>query len=213
MSNVWSCPFCGANRNHFNTERNVLVCDTCGNEVQTEFEAGLQLKYEKDIALARQHLKVGNWNDAKRIISPYCVTRPADRLIYLLLLDAVTKQYTDYLLDNSPAKKEAAGYWDKLERLGCVNNVMIDYSNARIDHMERVKSVNARIMMFCIVLSSIVSLVDLCMIMAGTSGSLIFFLLSALGWYMSYRYYNKIKDKSSGLICNEEYSLTNPFMY
>ncbi len=213
MSNDWTCPFCGANRNHFNMERNVLVCDTCGNEVQTEFEAGLQLKYEKDIALARQHLKVGNWNDVKRIISPYCVTRPADRMIYLILLDAVTKQYTDYILDNSLLKKEAAGYWDKLERLGCINNVMVDYANARIDHMERTRSVNTQTMMLCIVLSSIVSLIDLCMIMTGTSGSFFFFLLSVLGWYVSYRYYSKTKDEVRGSVFNEGCSSTNPFKY
>lgn len=119
MSVSWTCPHCGGISNHFSRSRNALVCDSCGTKIQTETERNADIDYERKLALARQHLLVGNWEEAKGLIKPFCSSRPADKQLYLMLLMAETKGYSDYLMNNESNRREAFGYWDKLERKRC----------------------------------------------------------------------------------------------
>ena len=182
MNSSWICPQCGGNTNHFNPSRYCMVCDMCGTEVRSEAERNADIDFQKNIALAKKHLKVGNWEEAKRIVKPYASSKPDDKQVYLYLLVAVTKCFEDYLIDNPVAYAEASEYWDKLRRLGCINSAMVDYSNRRAAKITSLKNeLNAK-RSAIITINVIISLIAFCMMMCGEWMSILFIIVSVLGW-------------------------------
>ena len=140
MSATWICTVCGCNENRIHKTKGCLVCSSCGTEVRTEAERQEELNYQRNMVLAKNHLRVGNWDEAKRIVKPYANSRPSDKQVYLYLLVATTKCFEDYLIDNSAANQEAEMYWDKLRRLGCVNSAMINYAERRAAKLRAIKN-------------------------------------------------------------------------
>lgn len=182
MNNSWICPVCGGNSQHFNSNRCCIVCDTCGTEVRSDAQRNEDISFQQNMALARQHLQVGNWDEVKRIVKPYTRTRPAEKQVYLYLLAATTKCFEDYLLDNPAADAEAAEYWDKLVRLGCVNSAMRSYLERRA---EKVRARNFDFKDKCLILTiidSVLTLITISMIMFCGSISIIFIVLTIVGW-------------------------------
>lgn len=180
MNHGWTCPQCGGNSYHFSSSRGCMVCDTCGTEMWSEAERNEDLNYQKNMALARQHLKVGNWNEAKRLVLPYANSRPTDKQVYLILLAAVTKCYDDFLIEDPNARTEAAQYWEKLERLGCVNSAMVRYSQRRTDKVKALRTVIEGKRTAAIALDVIMVLVTLGLIMGGEGIAILFIILTAV---------------------------------
>lgn len=190
MSTAWVCPRCGCNSNHFSSSRCSLVCDSCGTEVKTEVERQEELDFQRKMALAKNHLRVGNWDEAKRIVKPYEHSRPADKQVYLYLLVATTKCFEDYLIEDTAARQEAEIYWDKLTRLGCVNSAMKDYVYERERKIKLLKDEFNEKKILIIVVDILLTSLALLMIISGKIISVLFIILSLVGWIHSYNWIN-----------------------
>jgi len=192
MSVSWMCPQCGGTTNHFSRARSALVCDTCGQVVQTEAERREDINYERTLSLARQHLQVGNWDEAKRLIKPFCSTRPTDKQLYLMLLMATTKGYSDLLVNNDAQRKEAAEYWDKLSRLGCINNTMKNYMRRRLQFINEENNIILAKKGVALGLSTLISIIALCMISASNDSGAFFIVLAIASWIISVKYIRRL---------------------
>lgn len=185
MDSSWICPRCGGNTSHFSSARSCLVCDMCGTEVRTDAERNADIEFQRNMVLAKRHLKVGNWEEAKRIVKPYESTKPDEKQVYLYLLVAVTKCFEDLLIDNQAKNAEAIEYWDKLKRLGCINTAMLNYSKRREEKIRAMREeLNAK-RSAIIIINIIVSMIAFCMTVCCASVSSLFIILSIIGWVYS----------------------------
>lgn len=191
MNNTWICPQCGGNSYHFSSSRCCLICDTCGTKVQSEAERSAELNFQKNIALARQHLRVGNWDEAKKLAKEYENSRPTEKQIYLILLAAVTKCYEDLLINDSEARSEALTYWKKLERLGCVNSAMISYSQRRAAKIKALETEMEVKRLSVIAFNLILTLITFGMIMSGKGIAILFIILTVVGWSQGNKWLRK----------------------
>lgn len=210
MSVSWTCPQCGGISNHFSRSRNALVCDTCGSIVQTEAERTEDINYERKLALARQHLQVGNWEEAKRLIKPFCSSRPADKQLYLMLLMAVTKGYSDYLINNEASRREAFDYWDKLVRLGCVNETMKSYARNRLQYIHEERNILSAKRGIAIGISVLISFIAICLLSTGSSDGTFFLVLAVAAWIISVKYMQKLSRNINITRSNNQRN-DNPF--
>ena len=185
MSTAWVCPRCGCNSNHFSSSKCSLVCDSCGTEVKTEVERQEELNFQRNMALARNHLKVGNWNEAKQIVKQYKQSRPADKQVYLYLLVATTKCFEDYLIDDSAACQEAEEYWDKLTRLGCVNSAMRNYADGRAAKIKLMKEEFGAKKILLITISIVLTILAFLTVICGVTISLFFIASAVVAWKYS----------------------------
>ena len=138
----WTCPHCGCTSNHYSAQRLAFVCDACGTPMRDENAERNRMAYDRSIALARDNLAVGNWETCISQVSPLCSQRPSDPQLYLILLAAKTKNYSDFLIDNPTERQQASIYWDKLRSLHCVNNAMAQYSLRRRQELQRRRDKN-----------------------------------------------------------------------
>ena len=210
MSGSWTCPHCGGTSNHFSRTRNALVCDVCGSIVQTDEERAADLNFERSMALARQHLQVGNWEEAKRLVKPFCSSRPADKQLYLMLLMAVTKGYSDYLIDNEISRNEASEYWDKLVRLGCVNETMKNYARRRLQYINDEKSILSAKKGIAIGISTLITFIAACILSTGNSDGSLFLVGAIVSWIVSFKYMKKI-SRNTGIVRSINQGSDNPF--
>ena len=191
MSATWICSKCGGNSNHFSTSKSALVCDSCGTEIRTDTERQEELNYQRNMALAKNHLKVGNWEDAKRIVKPYENSRPADKRVYLYLLVATTKCFEDFLLDNPSTSQEVDVYWDKLRRLGCINSAMVNYFDRRAAKLREIKEEYTIKKVLLIVISIVLTFIAFSLIVCGEVSGVLFVALAIVGWVHSTKWINK----------------------
>lgn len=191
MSTTWVCPRCGCNTNHFSSSKCSLVCDACGTEVRTEAEMQEELNFQRNMALAKNHLKVGNWDEAKRIVKPYEHSRPADKQIYLYLLVATTKCFEDYLLEDSVECQEAEIYWNKLTRLGCVNSAMRNYAEGRAAKLKMMKDEFIAKKALFIAISMLFTVLAFLALICGELISIFLIILAAIGWKHSFDWIKK----------------------
>jgi len=182
MSVTWVCSVCGCNSNHVSRTKGCLVCDSCGTEVRSEAEKQEELNYQRNMVLAKNHLKVGNWEEAKRIVKPYANSRPSDKQVYLYLLVATTKCFEDFLLDNPAANEEAEIYWDKLRRLGCVNSAMIKYSQRRAAKLRAIHDEVTIKKTVIIVINLVLTVMAGLLVACGEGIAIVFIILTIVGW-------------------------------
>ena len=128
MLDNWKCRMCGSRAYQFNPRSMRLACSECRSPISTAEEMKAKVQLEKTLAFAKQHLHVGNYSECRNLVLPLLDQYPADKRVYLMLLACSTKGYTDLHITDDEIRCEAAEYWDKLERLRCVNNAMIDYA-------------------------------------------------------------------------------------
>lgn len=193
MSDSWICLRCGCSSNHFSSSKGSLVCDSCGTEIRTEAERQEELNYQRNMALAKNHLKVGNWDEAKRIVKPYEHSRPADKQVYLYLLVATTKCFEDYLINNPVASEEAEIYWDKLSRLGCVNSEMVNYSERRAAKIRSIEEKFTAKKTLLITIDVVLSILTFSMMLCGEEISVLLVILTIVAWVHSVKWINKNK--------------------
>lgn len=191
MSTAWVCPRCGCNSNHFSSSKCSLVCDSCGTEVKTEVERQEELNFQRNMALARNHLKVGNWNEAKQIVKQYEHSRPADKQVYLYLLVATTKCFEDYLIDDSAACQEAEEYWDKLTRLGCVNSAMRNYADGRAAKLKLMREEFIARKSLLITISTVLTILAFLTLACGEIISIFFIASAVVAWKHSFDWIKK----------------------
>lgn len=132
MNGAWSCPVCGSRSRHYNRARLALVCDQCGRAVVDPEQELQRRQYDRAMQLAREHLRVGNWDQCRRTVQPWLDRYPAERLNYQLLLATATRGYTDLLLSDFQGAADARGYWEKLAALRGLNAAMTSYAARRI---------------------------------------------------------------------------------
>lgn len=150
MNNNWRCPQCGCNSYHYSHTRGNKVCDQCGHVIMSTQQMEENIAYDRNIALAKEHLRVGNWDDCIRLVKPLCAKRPADKQLYLILLASITKGYEDFLFCDTNRRKEACEYWRKLINLRCVNGAMKEYALRRRKKEEEMRNRDIAIIM-CII--------------------------------------------------------------
>lgn len=207
MSESMGCPHCGGTTNHFSRSRNALICDTCGSIVQTDAERAADVTFERNMALARQHLQVGNWDEAKRLIKPYCSSRPADKQLYLMLLMTVTKGYSDYLISNDTNRREAYDYWDKLTRLNCINETMRNYARKRLKYVYEEKSIIATKKAIAISVSILFSFIAICLLGTGEGDGVFFAILAIGAWIFTGNWIKKLNH--TGIFNRDKRTNTN----
>ena len=206
-----ACPQCGGTFYHFSQRKNKLICDTCGTVIQTEDERNADINYERNIALARQHLQVGNWEEAKRLIQPFCSSRPTDKQLYLMLLMAVTKGYTDYLVDNEAIRREAFEYWDKLVRLRCVNETMKRYARRRLQQINEEKCTMYTKIGIAVGVCILISLIAVCSLGAVSKEGFFVMLLAGVSWFYTVKFLKKISREAINIRSNNQRNDNNPF--
>lgn len=131
MNDRRMCSRCGCSSFHYSSREVRIICDQCGHPFYDPILDHQQQTYDRNLKLAREHLRVGNWDDSKNLVKPLCHHNPSDPQLYLILLASITQGYNNYLCDNIQEQKEAAVYWDKLVSLRSVNSVMRAYAQKR----------------------------------------------------------------------------------
>lgn len=184
MAEHWACPICGCSSKHYSPQYIRDVCDQCGRPVQDAAADQRRQSLDRTIAHAKDHLRVGNWDTCISLVEPLCSQAPADDRLYLILLAATTKGYTDYLLadSQSAAKSKAFTYWEKLYSLRVVNGVMQRYAAARRAELQRIRAKQwYRV-------AAILLGIGICLIVAGAASAFmcVLSLLGAagLGWLL-----------------------------
>lgn len=167
MSNEnWRCPRCGNTTKHYSSARLAEVCDLCGHPVEDHALVSQRQSYDRTMALAQQHLRVGNWKECRTMLQPLSGQNPADSRLYTMMFEALTCSYTDYLngISDTSARKEAEGCWDRLERLNKITSRMRTYASERkraceqrLLHDLHVGLVFAMLMAVCIIMIAFAS--------------------------------------------------------
>lgn len=195
MNSNLICPRCGGNILRFNPY-GYPICNECGTRIQTESERDAEIKYERDLGMARQYLQVGDWNKAKKLIKPYCDTHPTDKRLYVMLLVAETKCYTDYLINNYFSRIDAAEYWDKLLRCGYVDRSMRTYARNRYNYInDMIEKISTKCWIAgC--LAGILFIISGCLILAGEPICILWIVLTIIAGVVFFRLLIRKKDLS-----------------
>ena len=136
----WTCPHCGSHRKHYNSRRDLYVCDSCGSEDITPEIESRKVRYLRTVNQAKEHLSVANWASCLNLVRPLLNEYPRDEELYLLMLAAITRGYEDYLLYDSRACLDAAEIWEKLKRLHCINSVIQCYTEERCRKIQTMRN-------------------------------------------------------------------------
>ena len=131
MNNV--CSRCGGTNFHYNRKKMRMVCDSCLTPV---YDASLDqqlMQYDQSYARAEQHLTAGNWQEVIRIINPLMYQNPTDKKLYVSVLRAATRDYSDIEMAEESIRRDASNAWDKLIRLNGINSEMRSYSRRRYE--------------------------------------------------------------------------------
>ena len=211
MASTWTCHVCGGTTKEYDPTLRCVVCLGCGTPVSDE-EQNERAGYERSKALARDHLRVGNWYEAKRLIEPLCSSRPADKELYLILLFAVTKNLSDFLYGKRDGcfRADAAQYWDKLEKLKCVTHLMKEYARKRDDYVRQKVEMYKCKRGLLILISILMSFITICMLLADSDIGPAMIGISAICWVIFYRWL--AKNRRTNIIYSQ-YSDRNPFKY
>lgn len=127
------CEYCGSTRFHYNPSRMKMVCSCCMTPVHDASLDQQLMQYDQTYARARDHLTAGNWQEVINTISPLTYQYPTDKKLYVALLRAATKDYSDINMEDENRRMEASNAWDKLRRMNGLNSEMRRYSRRRYE--------------------------------------------------------------------------------
>lgn len=206
------CPRCGGTDCEYVSRINAYVCNECDHRFRSEADRVADEDYERKKGFARQHLAVGNWYEVRNILQPLCSVRPSDKELYLMLLMAVTKGYSDMLLHSEGARMDAADYWEKLRHLHCINGTMRRYARKRQECISDEKQLDAAKISIAVGISVLVTFITACMFMSRTLLTIPGVILSIVFWVISIRmFFNSRIYPGYGKYFGERYSDDNPF--
>ena len=213
MNYAWTCPQCGGHTKRYRQGRRCVVCSTCQSPVISERDQSQDIEFQRKKALAYDYLRVGNWIEARELIKPYCSDHPTDPELYLMLLVAETKCFTDLMVNDNASRRAAAEYWDKLERLNAVNSSMVEYAEKRRNQIYHLRHDHKNYLGICYAISAVLSLIVQISLFTGnmdvfsTLG-----VLTAISWIVTICLQKRInrKKKEIPTVINGM-SITNPF--
>lgn len=175
MDGLWSCPACGSRGRHYNRARLAMVCDQCGRAVPDPQQDQQRQQYDRAMQTAREHLRVGNWEQCRSAVQPWLYRYPSEKLMYQLLLAAWTCGYTDLLLTDHSGVAQARNCWDKLTVLHGINGTMRQYERRRI-HAQKQQLIRRR----RIVISALILAAGM-LVIGGVIGNGLLWLAGLLG--------------------------------
>ena len=88
----WRCPYCGSRTKRYSPARRAILCEQCRHPVEDPEEDLRRRDYDRTLALAGDHLRVGNWDACRQVLQPLCDQNPADARLYGMLLAAIATQ-------------------------------------------------------------------------------------------------------------------------
>ena len=127
------CEYCGSSRFHYNPSKMKMVCSCCMTPVHDASQDQQLMQYDLAYAKARDHLTAGNWQEVINSVRPLTYQNPTDKKLYVALLRAATKDYSDIAMEDTSRRTEASNAWDKLRRMNGLNNEMRRYSRRRYE--------------------------------------------------------------------------------
>ena len=154
MDGLWSCPACGSRGRHYNRTRLAMVCDQCGRAVPDPQQDQQRQQYDRAMQTAREHLRVGNWEQCRSAVQPWLYRYPSEKLMYQLLLAAWTCGYGDLLLTDQSGVAQARNCWEKLTVLHGINGVMRDYARRRIHARQQQLKHRRRMILIAVLLAA-----------------------------------------------------------
>ncbi len=211
MANTWRCHVCGGDTKEYDPIQRCVVCLGCGTPVSDE-DQNARAGYERNKTLIRDHLRVGNWDEAKRLTEPLCSSHPADKELYLMLFCSATKNMSEFLYESKDQhlRAEAAKYWNKLEMLGSVTMAMKDYAIRRKKHIDDLVEMYKCKRSMLVVFSVLITFITICVILSGSGIMGIMIGLSILCWTILYKWLEKNKRS---YVTYSQYLDSNPFKY
>lgn len=128
-----TCTHCGCTAFHYNSARRRVVCDGCGHPVADPQLEQQMMQYDRTYAQAMDHLAAGNWEQTIQMIRPLLSQRPTEKRLYMALLRAATRDFSDIAMTNTSYRTTASDAWSKLLRLQGVTGDMLRYSRRRYE--------------------------------------------------------------------------------
>lgn len=125
------CSRCGGSSFHYNRSRMRMECDVCGTPASDPQQEQQLMQFDRACSQAMGHLTAGNWDEALQLLQPLLHQHPTEKRLYLAVLRAATKDFTDIAMANAASRHIASEAWDRLVRLNGVTGAMIRYGRQR----------------------------------------------------------------------------------
>lgn len=143
------CSRCGCSSFHYNRSRMRMECDLCGAPLRDPQQDQQLMQYDRTYSQAVGHLTAGNWTQAINLLKPLLEQYPTEKRLYLAVLRAATRDFSDLAMENLSARILASQAWDKLVRLNGVTGEMLRYSRRRYErHREELSRRRDRILLW-----------------------------------------------------------------
>lgn len=142
----WVCSRCGSRSYHYNRQRIQNICDDCGHPIVDLQREQQMMQYDRAYDVALQHLRAGNWMQSITQLQALINQYPADVRLYKALLQAATKDYSDYEMQDENLRSNASNAWNKLVRLASIDSSMINYSRSKyIKYRQEIQAQSNRV--------------------------------------------------------------------
>ncbi len=169
------CPYCGGLGGYSSIDRNVS-CAFCGHVFDALNIWENMKEHDDKMFLAGEHIKAGNWDEVIKVLTPISSLKyPADQRIYIYLLTAATKGFTDYELLDYSKRRLAADSWDNLSNLNSITSEMKCYSREKYcrEH-NQVQNATSRILLWFVIAAIAAIIAAICFVTASYSLTFIF---------------------------------------
>ena len=155
------CTRCGCSSFHYNRSRMRMECDSCGTPVYDPQQVQQLMEYDRTYSRAMSHLTAGNWEQTIGLLRPLMSQYPTEKRLYLAVLRAATRDFTDIGMENMVNRATASEAWDKLIRLNGITGEMLRYGRRRYEkHREELSKQRTKILAWIFAAAS-------CSILAG----------------------------------------------
>ncbi len=191
----WTCPYCGSRTYRYDSTSIQNKCSGCGRPVDEQQQAQARMQYDRTLANARDHLRAGNWNQTVSLVAPMARDHPADVQLHRLILQAATREFRDYEMNDSGLRSAASDAWDRLARLNGLTGEMLRYSQTcYAKRREKLEAIRNKFLMYIVIAAVLFLYMGANM---ATCGEGLFLLLAAgLFWAL----YRAVKMHPSGAL-------------
>lgn len=178
------CLHCGGTSFHYNSGRMRMECSSCGTPLNEYALQEQQMQYDRMYSQAMSHLLAGNWDQTISQLKPLTNQYPTDKKLYIALLRATTRDFSDIEMQDSNKRAIASDSWDKLVRLRGVTSDMIRYGMNRYErHMFELRRQKNIVLNWLFSVSIAIFLMGLTISQKAIFASLILLIFSVVGFY------------------------------
>lgn len=157
----WTCPVCGSRSWHYDRASMQNKCDGCGRLVDDRQQNQQLMQYDRTVANARDHLRAGNWHQTVSLLQPLLRDRPAEVRLHQLILQAATREYRDFEMNDSALRTAASEAWNRLARLNGLTGEMLRYSQKfYAKRMEKMTAIRNRFLTYVLIASVLILLMS-----------------------------------------------------